>query len=329
MPEIVTLTMNPALDIATATEQVAPTTKLRCDNPRYDPGGGGINVARAVHMLGGDALAVFPAGGASGQMIGELLTTEGTSHVVVPVPGITRESLAVVERRSGRQYRFLLPGPPLGAVDQQRCLDALAEHAKGAAFVVASGSLPPGVPSDFYTRVGRLAADCGSRFVLDSSGAALTGAGNGIVLIKASLRELGQLYGGPIDDEASQNAAARAVIAAGRCKVIVVSLGAAGALLATERDCRRFPAAAVAPVGSIGAGDSMLAGILVALVRGQTMADAVRFGIAAGGAALLRPGTELCRHEDTERLYRQLAAGCSPPRQRGRRASAGPLRLPT
>jgi 6-phosphofructokinase 2 len=308
MTAIVTLTMNPALDIATATDCIVPATKLRCDSPRYDPGGGGINVARAAHMLGGDALAVFPAGGASGEMIGQLIEREGVPQVAVPVPGITRESLAVVERRSGEQFRFLLPGPPLGAEDQRRCLDALAAKAAGAAFVVASGSLPPGVASDFYGRVGEVARDCGARFALDSSGAALTGAGDGIFLIKASLRELSQLYGAAIDGERAQEAAARAVVAAGRCEVLVVSLGPAGALLANEEGCRRFPSPSVAALSSIGAGDSMLAGILVSLVRGWQLLEAVRYGVAAGAAALLRPGTELCRREDTDRLYRELAA---------------------
>src|SRR5689334_7406687 len=126
MAEILTLTANPALDIATATEIIEPSRKLRCEMPRYDPGGGGINVARAAHLQGDDALAVFPVGGASGQMIEALLGAEGVPNVAVPVPGITRDSLAVVERRSGRQYRFLLPGPELGARDQERLLDALA-----------------------------------------------------------------------------------------------------------------------------------------------------------------------------------------------------------
>ncbi len=309
MPAIVTLTMNPALDIATATDIIAPSTKLRCEEPRYDPGGGGINVARAVHMLGGRALAVFPTGGASGQMIQGLLGQEHVPQIAVPVAGITRESLAVVERQSGRQYRFLLPGPPLAAHDQERCFDALAAHAAGAMFIVASGSLPPGVPDDFYARIGRLARSCGARFVLDSSGHALIGAGSGIFLIKVSVRELGQLRGATIADEAAQEEAARAIIAEGRCEALVVSLGAEGALLATKEGCRRFPAAQVAALSSIGAGDSMLAGILVSLVRGRPLAEAVRFGMAAGAAALLRPGTELCRLEDTERLYRELAAG--------------------
>ena len=308
MPAIVTLTMNPALDIATAIDAIVPDTKMRCDPPRYDPGGGGINVARAAHMLGGDALAVYPAGGASGEMIRGFLAAEGVPQIAVPVPGITRESIAIVERQSGRQYRFLLPGPPLAAADQRRCLDVLTREAAGAAFVVASGSLPPGVPADFYAQVAALARRCGARFALDSSGAALTAAGSGIFLIKASLRELAELHGAPVADAAAQEAAAAALIAAGRCEALVVSLGAAGALLVTAEGCRRFATPRVAALSSVGAGDSMLAGILVALARGQPLDDAVRFGVAAGAAALLRPGTELCRREDAERLYHELAA---------------------
>jgi 6-phosphofructokinase 2 len=308
MPAIVTLTMNPALDVATATDTIVPSTKLRCEEPRCDPGGGGINVARAVHMLGGDALAVYPAGGATGEMIRGFLEKEGVPQAVVPVASMTRQSLAVVERQSGKQYRFLLPGPPLGANDRERCLDALAVQAKGAVFVVASGSLPPGVPDDFYARVARLAGDCGARFALDSSGDALAGAGAGVFLIKASLHELEHLRGAALAGDRALDSAARAIVAEGRCEILVVSLGAEGALLATREGSWRFPAAQVAGLSSIGAGDSMLAGMLVSLVRGWALRDALRFGIAAGAAALLRPGTELCRPEDTERLYRELAA---------------------
>ncbi len=309
MAEIVTLTMNPALDIATATEIIEPSRKLRCEAPRYDPGGGGINVARAAQMLEGDALAVFPAGGASGQMIEALLRQERVPNVAITVPGITRESLAIVERQSGKQYRFLLPGPELATHDQERLLDALAEQiGSRTRFIVASGSLPPGVPADFYRQVARLARDRGASFALDSSGEALTGAGTGIFLIKASLRELGQMRGTPVAGNAALEEAARGVIAEGRCEVLVVSLGADGALLATGDECRRLPAARVAAIGSVGAGDSMLAGMLVALTRGWELAEAVRFGVAAGSAALLRPGTELCRREDAERLYRKLCA---------------------
>lgn len=303
MTRIITLTMNPALDIATSTDQIVPDLKLRCDTPRYDPGGGGINVARAIHALGVDALAVFPAGGAAGQLIGHLLHQEGVGHSAVPIAGFTRESLNVVERESGKQYRFILPGPPIDSLDLQRCLDELAAAAADTACIVASGSLPPGVPEDFYNRVAELARRQGKRLVLDTSGAALKSVGSGVYLLKPSLSELESLVGRPIDDEHEEERAARELIEQGRCEIAVVSLGARGAILASRDGVERLPAISVTAKSAVGAGDSMLAGILVGLVRGSSLREAVRFGIAAGTAALLAAGTQLCRRDDVERLY--------------------------
>jgi len=303
MAAIVTLTINPALDIATSTDRVEPTHKLRCSMPRYDPGGGGINVARAVHALGGDAVAIFPAGGAAGEMIRHLLEQQAVRHNAIAISGFTRESLAVEERMTGRQFRFLLPGPQISESDQERCLDQLALAAAEATYIVASGSLPLGVPEDFYARIAKLAQSLGKRFILDTSGAALKQAGRGIYLLKPSLRELGDLVGSEIRTEREQEQAAREIIEQGRSEVIVVSLGDQGALLVTAGRAERFAAIPVEASGSVGAGDSTLAGIMVSLCRGLELGEAVRYGMAAGAAALLGSGTELCRRSDVERLY--------------------------
>jgi 6-phosphofructokinase 2 len=303
MAAIVTLTMNPALDIATSTDRVEPTHKLRCSMPRYDPGGGGINVARAMHALGGDAVAIFPAGGAAGEMIQYMLEQQGVPHHAIAISGFTRESLAVEERRSGHQFRFLLPGPEISERDQERCLDQLALAAAEAAYIVASGSLPLGVPEDFYGRVAKLARSLGKRFILDTSGAALKQAGRGIHLLKPSLRELGDLVGREIRTETEQERAAREIIEQGRSEIVVLSLGDRGALLMTAEGAERFAAIPVEARSSVGAGDSMLAGIVLSLCRGLTLGEAVRYGMAAGAAALLGSGTELCRRSDVERLY--------------------------
>jgi 6-phosphofructokinase 2 len=307
MAAIVTLTMNPALDIATSTERVVPAHKLRCAEPRYDPGGGGINVARAAHALGGDAAAIFPAGGAAGEMIRHLLDQEGLAYHAVAITGFTRESLAVEERESGKQYRFILPGPEISEKDQQRCLDQLALLAADASYIVASGSLPLGVSDDFYARVAALARSLIKRLVLDTSGAALKQAGHGIHLLKPSLRELQDLTGREIRSEREQERAAREVIEQGRSEIVVVSLGAEGALLATADGTQRFAALPVQARSTIGAGDSMLAGIVLGLSRGLPLHEAVRFGMAAGAAALLGSGTELCRLADVERLHTQMS----------------------
>jgi len=306
MTNIVTLTMNPALDIATSTDRIVPDHKLRCETPRYDAGGGGINVARAVHALGMDALAVFPAGGAAGELIDHLLNEEGVDHGIVAISGFTRESLNIVERESGKQFRFILPGPEIGPADQQRCLDALAAAAADATYIIASGSLPMGVPDDFYKCVAQLAAARGKRLVLDTSGAALRKAGSGIYLLKPSLTELADLVGRPICSEHEENQAARELIERNYCEIAVVSLGARGAVLASKEAVHRLPAVEISAKGGVGAGDSMLAGIIVGLNRGLSLVEAVRFGIAAGAAASLATGTQLCRLSDVERLYQGL-----------------------
>ncbi|HEV2333938.1 MAG TPA: 1-phosphofructokinase family hexose kinase [Stellaceae bacterium] len=300
---IVTLTMNPALDVATSTDRIAPTHKLRCTAPRYDPGGGGINVARAVHALGGDAVAIFPVGGPTGDMIRHLLDAEGVAHQPIEIAGFTRESLAVEERQSGKQYRFILPGPELPERDQERCLGALSLLAPTASYIVASGSLPLGVADDFYARVARLAKTCGKRLVLDTSGPALKNSGGGVYMLKPSLRELGDLTGQEIRSERDQERAARQIVDQGRCEIVVLSLGPEGALLATADNSERFTAIPVEARSTVGAGDSMLAGIVLGLCRGLPLREAVRFGMAAGAAALLGTGTELCRRADVERLY--------------------------
>jgi 6-phosphofructokinase 2 len=309
MAAIITLTMNPALDIATAVDHVVPTHKLRCAAPRYDPGGGGINVARAVHAMGGDALAIFPAGGAAGEMIRHLLQEEGVPHSPAAISGFTRESLAVEERASGAQYRFILPGPEIGDPDQRHCLDRLAAAAETAEYIVASGSLPLGVADDFYAGVAALAQRLGKHLVLDTSGAALKQAGRGLYLLKPSLSELEALTGHPVQGERDEEAAARQLIEQGRAEVVVLSLGGRGAVLATADATERFPAIRVAAKSTVGAGDSMVAGVVLALSRGLPLRDAVRFGIAAGAAALLGSGTQLCRQADVERLYAQMRSG--------------------
>lgn len=306
MARIVTLTMNPALDITTTTERVAPTSKLRCGPARYDPGGGGINVARVAATLGADASAVFPVGGSTGARVAELLAREGVSHQVVPVTGLTRENLTVDETSTGQQYRFVLPGPTLTSRDEQDCLAMLEEAASGAEFVVASGSLPPGMSPGFHQRVSDLCADIGAKFVLDTSGRGLKEETSGVYLVKPSLRELREYTGQPLRTEAEQMSAARALVELGRVENVVVSRGGDDALLATPTTCARVPTPAVRSGSGVGAGDALVAGVVVGLGWGWSLTDAVRFGMAAGAAMLLTPGTATCRTHDVWELFDQL-----------------------
>ena len=302
---IVTLCMNPALDITTNTAEVRPTDKLRCATARYDPGGGGINVALVSEVLGASATAVFPAGGPAGELVNNLLVAEGLAVHRVSIGGSTRESFNVNETSTTRQYRFVLPGPELTVAEQTECLLALRRTAAKAAIVVASGSLPPGVPEDFYQQVANVCAELGATFLLDTSGGGLKNIKSGVFLLKPSVRELRECLGRELVTEADQLAAARELVTRGTTRHVLVSLGAQGAMLATRDGGHRFPPVEVPPGSGVGAGDAMVAGVAVGLIRGWPLRKAVRLGVAAGAAMLLTRGTAPCTRADTERLFRQ------------------------
>lgn len=309
MAHIVTLTLNPAIDVATSVPEVTPEHKLRCGSVRRDPGGGGINVARVVRELGGESIAVYTRGGATGLLLEELLEEKGLLRRSIPVAGSTRESFTVAEGTSAREYRFILPGPVLTEPEWRRCLSTLEELAQGASFIVASGSLPQGVPDDFYARVARMAKQRGVRVVVDTSGAALALAlEEGVFMAKPNRRELCELTGMKGEDLAGQAAAARELVARGRADVLAVSMGSDGAFLTTRDFQLRASPPPVETHSSVGAGDSFVAGMTLSLARGKPHDEALRWGIACGTAALLSQGTDLCARADVERLWTHVSA---------------------
>lgn len=306
MQTIVTVTINPAIDVATSVERVEPSVKLRCGPARRDAGGGGVNVARVVRRLGGATLAILPVGGLTGQRLVQLLEAEGVPMIAVPIAGDTREDFTAIERSTGREYRFVLEGPHLSWAEWRACLDAAVQPGDGTAIVVASGSLPPGAPADFHSRLAANARKAGDRLVLDVAGPALAAAlRQGVYMVKPNLRELRDLTGESLDDDPARLAAARALITAGGADVVALTMGDQGALLVTADRAWRAPALPIAPVSSVGAGDSFLGGMVYALSVGQALEDALRLGLACGSAALLSPGTGLCEPDMVRRLLPQ------------------------
>lgn len=303
-----TLTLNPVVDKSTEVSRVIPDRKLRCRAPRFEPGGGGINVARAIVRLGGKAEALYPAGGHSGALLDELLEAEGTPHRAVAIEEPTRINLMVSEEETGQQFRFGMPGARLTPDDWQGLLDLAFDSGATPDFLVVSGSLPPGVSTDFHRELAQRAAQHDCRLVVDSSHEGLRQAMEvGVYLVKPNLRELRQLVGDEsIGEEAEVRAAAREVVHSGKSQCVVVSLGGAGAVVVEGDICYQMRAPHVATRSRVGAGDSMLAGIVLALARGQPVSEAVVYGVAAGTAAVMTPGSELCRREDVERLRTQV-----------------------
>ncbi|HLS55901.1 MAG TPA: 1-phosphofructokinase family hexose kinase [Zeimonas sp.] len=307
---ILTVSPNPAIDISAATQTITPEHKLRCTDVRRDPGGGGINVARVLTRFGARCTALYPAGPIIGRLLRQLLEQEGVPSIAVDIAEDTRESFTVLERASGREYRFVLPGPQLAHSEWQACIDGVMALAEAPAWVVGSGSLPAGVPEDFFARLARAARERGARMVLDTSGPPLAAAlDEGVYLVKPNLRELRELTGAALDAEHEWTRAAQDLVKAGKAEVVALSLGHRGALLATRDATLRAPALQVAIASTVGAGDSFVASMVWRLSSGASLEDAFCHGVAGGTAALLAPGTRLAFPEDTERLARQVQVG--------------------
>ena len=306
MPQIVTITLNPTIDKSTSVETLIPEKKLRCAAPVFEPGGGGINVSRAIKKLGGESVALYPAGGHTGKFLQDLLHNEKINTKVIETAGYTRENLIVLDKSANNQYRFGMPGAVLSEKELQTCLHNL-EALPDVGYIVASGSLPPGVREDVFAQMAKIAKNKNARFIADTSGKALKEAvDTGVYMVKPNLGELSSLVGKDeitIDEVETYG---RQLISEGKSEILVVSLGSAGAMMITREDCVQFVPPVVKRQSTVGAGDSMVAGIVYSLSLGKEVKEAVRFGVACGTAATLNPGTALCTLEDAQRLYRNI-----------------------
>lgn len=306
-PRVLCLTMNPAVDLATETERVVPTHKLRCGDTLHDAGGGGVNVARVLTRLGGHCTAVCPTGGSSGQWLQKRMREEGLDSVFLPIAEETRVSFTVHEHSTGAEFRFVMPGPRLSEAEWQHCLQWLQALQPFPDLLVASGSLPPGVPADFYARLARLCRDKGARLVLDTSGPALAAAlAEGVFLFKPNLKELAELSGQSLESAGQWQAAARQLVLDGKADVVALTLGHLGALLVTRDGMWSAPPLDVPVASAVGAGDSFVGAMVWGLQRGLPLEQAFAWGIAAGTATLLSAGTALCRPEDVRQLQAQV-----------------------
>ncbi len=304
---VITLTVNPVIDKSTTVAGICPNTKLRCSAPKYDAGGGGINVSRALKKLGSDSLCMYLAGGPTGDHLKQLLDDEGIEQLAVPIQGWTRDNLAVTDTSTHQQYRFGMPGPTVDKEEWEALLKKLEEYLQESDYLVASGKLSPGMPDDFYMKVAAIAQTKKARFVLDTSGTALIQASKSpIYIMKPNLGELSSLCGIDSISALELESIAKKFLEGHDCETLVVSLGAKGALLATKYEMEHVPSPPVLQKSTIGAGDSMVAGMIVSLLQGKTFSDMVKYGVACGAAATMHEGTQLCNKDDADKLYKWI-----------------------
>lgn len=306
---ILTVTLNPALDLETRTAELVPGHKLRCAQPRIDPGGGGINVARAIHVLGGTARAAVAVGGPVGVGLVNRLTDAGHDVAPLPAPGETRQNLSVIEEATGSQFRFIFPGPEWTDADLSSAQAALLPLVAEGDLVVLSGSLPPGLAPSALRDLARALRDAGGSVVADTSGAPLAElaeAALGLKVLRMDMAEAEELVGRKLATAEDTADVGSDLVAAGAADIAILARGAEGSVLATKTERWFAPAADVPVVSVTGAGDSFVAGATLALARGMDLPDVLRWGACAASAAVTTEATELCDPS----VFRMILSDC-------------------
>ncbi len=306
MHNILTITFGPCIDKSFSVKELIAEKKLRSSIPKIEPGGGGINVARVLRRLGANAIALYPSGGYTGRALDELIAKEQIPAVPVKTKNETRENIIVLETSTNKQFRFTMPATSLSEKEVVRILEHI-ERLKKLEFIVVSGGLPPDISPLLFNRIHGIAGKKGAKLIVDTSGEMLKHAVDaGVYLIKPSISELAGLAGKecPSADEIAYEA--KRIIRTKKCEIVVVSMGQAGAMLITGDKKISIIPPAVEIKSTVGAGDSMVAGIVFALSKGKNIETAVQYGVACGTATTLNSGTELCHVEDVERLFNQI-----------------------
>lgn len=307
MKQILTLTLSPTIDKSTSVDKIIAEQKLDCDLPKFEPGGGGINVSRALKRLGVDSVALFPSGGLTGKRLQALLDEENITQHTILTKNLTRENFIVVSRATNEQFRFGMPAPELLPKEEAKVLKVIKELAHKVGYIVASGSIPQGMSDDFLAKVARIAHKEEARLIVDTSGEALKHAvDEGVYLLKPNQSELRRLTGLDVENNDEVEAAAHQIIDRGKCEVVVVSMGPHGAHTVTKDFSEHVSAPSVKKRSTVGAGDSMVAGMVYGCTKGFDLQHIVRMGIACGTAATMNPGTELFKKDDVDRLYEWL-----------------------
>jgi 6-phosphofructokinase 2 len=303
--DIVTLTVNPALDKSAHFRGLVPEQKIRCDVPRFDAGGGGINVSKAISRLGGTSLAVFTSGGPTGKMLEELVSKESIQYESIAIQSQTRESFVAVDDNTNLQYRFSFQGSEITTLEKDKIIQIIRKVQSN--YLVISGGLNEGLASDFYQIFADIAKASHSKLIVDTSGEALQKVlETGVYMIKPNIGELAKLIGVESLEMEEVNAAAKEIIAKGGAEIVVVSLGPQGAVLVTKDNYEFVPAPNVPKKSTVGAGDSMVGGMVWALSQNKSLKEVIRWGVACGSAATMNEGTQLFKSADAQRLFEWL-----------------------
>ncbi len=304
MSKIITITFAPSIDKSASVSEMIPDKKMRCSASNSELGGGGINVARVINRLGGEVTAIFPSGGYTGMFFNHLLENEKVPFISIQSKNETKENFVILDEATNKEYRFGMPSNALFEDEWKNVLKAIENH-KNVDFIIASGSLPPGIPMDIYAKLSKISKTINAKFIVDTSGEALKNAvDEGVYLLKPNLEELGILL--EIIDLKIENieVAARELMAKNQIEIVVVSLGANGAMLVTKDEVFTVKPPKIKVKSTVGAGDSMVAGIVFGLSNNMSLLECLQYGIASGTTTTMNSGTALCEKKDVDKLLK-------------------------
>ncbi len=305
--KIITLTINPALDKSAKVDGLVPTQKLKCHSIVYQPGGGGINVSRMLNRLDEKTQCMFTSGGDTGKNLHELLLKEGINPESIAVKSWTRENLSVVDTQTNLQYRFGMPSNGLQNVELAEIKSTLDKRLKNNDILVLSGSLPEKVATDFYATLIKQVSPKHIKIVIDTSGPALTEAlKEPVFLVKPNQRELAQLAGKEFLSSTEQEAFALDMVKSGKAQYVVVSLGARGAFMASKEGVVYQSTPSVSVKSTIGAGDSMVAGLIYGIKNNFSVKDILKWGVACGVATTMNEGTNLASKSHVDSVFKMM-----------------------
>lgn len=309
MSKIITITANPCIDKTIWVEQLIPDKKLKAKHPEDEPGGGGINVSRAIKYLGFESTAIYFSGSYNGKYLDELMAREKVNSSPVSIQANTRMNLMLIDESNNKEYRVVMDGPNITEQEQQKLFKNITTH--NAEIAVLSGSLPSNIDASFYAKIAAQLKYGSTKIIVDTSGKALEEViKQKIFLLKPNLNELSILCG--INEDASIDeikTATQTLLSKINCTAIVVSLGGNGALLVNKAETHHIIPPKVEVKSTVGAGDCMVAGLTLAISQNKSWKEILQYGIACGTAATLGSGKSLCTKEDVDRILRVIVNG--------------------
>lgn len=303
--KIVTITMSPCIDKSTVVDKFIPEKKLKCSYPVLEAGGGGINVSRALRNFNTDSLCLYISGGYTGKILNNLVYHEKLNAIPIPSKLYTRENFIVFEKQTHLQFRFGMPVNQVSDVEWKQLMAQLKKVKPE--YVIISGSISSDIDPKFFIELQQYVKTTKAKFIIDTAGEPLKQLlKNGAFLIKPNQNEFSGLFGTRTLPSKEIVAKARTIVNKGKIKNILVSLGGEGAVLIDKESAWHFLPPKLKVKSTVGAGDSMVAGIVYKLNKGNSIEEAVKFGIACGSATTINSGMQLCTLKGAKALINKV-----------------------